>query len=225
MNYDWNFSFIGNHLEFLASGIVTTVSMSALIIIISTLLGTLLGIAIHTTTHKYYKMISIGIIDIIRSIPLLIFILLFYYTMPILGLGKISSFWIATATITIYSTAFWADIIKGSISGVAKGAILAGRSLGFSTTLIVKNIILPEVYREVLPSLVLVSVETVKATSLSSIIVVYEITHVGEWIIADTFKPLEVYTMIAIAYMLITLPMIILARKLENSDSLLRRNV
>jgi polar amino acid transport system permease protein len=127
--------------------------------------------------------------------------------------------------LTINNSAFIGDLVRGAIERVPKGAALAGHSLGMSRLVILRRIVLPEVFREILPSITLMYISIIKLTSLASVVAVYEVTHVGDWIISTTYKPLEIFIVVAGIYIVILLPMTLAARRLETSRYFKRRTI
>lgn len=222
--YDWDFGFISSYWEVIFKGLGVTLALSALSIVFTTLLGTLLGVVL-SRPNKLVKSASILFVDAIRSIPLLVLILFVYYLFPALGFTKVPAFWTALVAIVVNHSAFFGDIVRGSLEGVPKGLMLSARSLGFSKKDALKRILLPEVYRETFPAITLLYISIIKMTSLASVIAVYEVTHVGNWIISYTYKPLEVYTLIAALYLIIVMPLTLLSRKIEKSAYFKRRTV
>jgi len=222
--YQWDFSFMPDYYPALWSGVLVTAKLSIITIIASTVLGTILGIISAQSSARLRQICAMSI-DIIRSVPVLILILWVYYLFPVLGLNKVDPFWPASVALVINNTAFLADIIRGSIEGIPKGGALAARSLGMDRLTILKRIILPEVYRESFSSIVLMYLAIIRVTPLASVVSVYEVTHVGDYIISRTYKPLEVYSTVALIYLLLIFPITLLARRLEKSRLIIRRAV
>jgi len=223
-SYRWDFSFIWQYTDAIGKGLIVTLELSILTIVFATLIGTLLGILMSrkNSAIRYPTML---LVDIIRSIPVIVLILLVYYLFPVFGLNRVMAFWPAVTALIINNSAFLGDIIRGSIEGLPKGSIIAAKSLGMSKLTTLKRIILPEVYREIFPSVVFSYIDIIKITSLASIIAVNEVTHIGEWIISATFKPLEVYLVVTLMYIIVILPLTLISRRLEKSKYFKRRSV
>jgi len=223
-DYGFDFSFLPHYSKIIGKGIVITLELSILTIAFATIIGTILGV-LMSRKNALIKCPFICYTDIIRSIPVLILILLVYYAFPVIGLKKVDAFIPACVALVINNSVFLGDLIRGSIEGLPKGSIQAAKVLGFNKMTTIRRIILPEVYREIFPSVTFLYISIIKLTSLASIIAVYEITHVGEWIISSTYKPLEMYIVIALIYLMIILPLTIFARHLEKSSYFKRRSV
>ena len=223
-SYNLDFSFISLYWGIIFKGILVTLELSVLAIVFTTIFGTILGI-IMSRQNKVLRYISILFVDIIRSIPILILILFVYYLFPVIGFKNVSAFWPVLVALILNHSSFFADIVRGSLQGLPKGLMLSAQSLGFSKKDALKRIVLPEVYRETFPSITLLYISIIKMTSLASVVAVYEITHVGEWMISYTYKPLEDFTLIAGIYLIIVLPLTLLSRRFEKSAYFKRRTI
>lgn len=222
-SYNFDFGFIVPYWGTLLSGLFVTLELAISMMFLSTSLATIFGV-LMTNENKLVRNIVMLLVDIIRSMPLIVLILICYYAFPIFGI-YVNPFWPALFALTLDAGAFLGDIIRGSIEGIPKGGVLAAKVLGMDRQTIIRRIILPEVIREVLPTVTLGYISMIKWTSLASGIAVYELTHVGNWIISSTFKPLEVYLTVATIYIAIILPLTRLSRKFEKSSYFKRRSI
>ena len=221
--YNFSFGFITSYWDVLLKGFFITLQLSLYAIILSTILAVILG-ALMSRENKFVKYLFIIIVDIIRSIPLLVLVLICYYALPVFGIF-VNPFWPALLALVLDTGAFLGDVIRGSIEGIPKGAMMSARVLGMNKWLILRRIILPEVFKETMPTITLMYIGIIRLSSLASIIAVYELTHTGNWIIASTFKPLEVYLIVGLMYIIIVLPLTLLSRKFEKSNYFKRRSI
>lgn len=222
-SYNFDFSFITPYFGTLLGGLLVTLELSISLMFLSTILATIFGV-LMTNKNKLLKYSVTLFVDIIRSMPLIVLILICYYAFPIFGI-YVNPFWPALFALTLDAGSFLGDVIRGSIEGIPKGGILAAKVLGMDKQTIIRRIILPEVIREVLPTVTLAYISMIKWTALASGIAVYELTHVGNWIISSTFKPLEVYLTVAAIYIAMILPLTMLSRKFEKSSYFKRRSI
>lgn len=221
--YNFSFEFITSYWDVLLKGFFVTLKLSLYAIVLSTILAIILGV-LMSRKDKFVKYLFIFIVDIIRSIPLLVLVLICYYALPIFGIF-VDPFWPALLALTLDTGAFLGDVIRGSIEGIPKGAVMAAKVLGMDKWVILRRIVLPEVFRETIPTVTLMYIGIIRLSSLASVIAVYELTHTGNWIIASTFKPLEVYLIIGLMYLVIVLPLTLLSRKFEKSSYFKRRSI
>lgn len=223
MGYRWDFSFLPSYFQNLWSGVLVTLELSVLTIFFATLIGIAVGIA-ASRKNRILRFVTITLIDVIRSVPILVLILWVYYLFPFVGLHT-DAFVPAVVALIINNCVFIGDLVRGGIEGVPRGAAIAGRALGMNRSIVLRRIVLPEVCREIFPALTLMYISIVKLTSLASVIAVYEVTHIGDWIISTTYKPLEVYTVIAGIYLVIIFPLTVGSRLLEKSRYFKRRSL
>jgi polar amino acid transport system permease protein len=245
VSYDWDFAFILQpaYLRILLRGLGTTLYLTAYCIIFGTLLGVLLGTLCalgHAPTvgtvrpdpsRKGWRVIAalirgaaIVFVDVVRAVPLLLLILTSYYALPLL-VQEVSPFACATAAMSINLAAFVADLVRGSAEAVNRGSVMAARGLGMTTVLTWRRIILPEVIREILPSLVLLYITMLKMSTLASVVTVYELLHSAESIVQETYKPLELYVAVCILFVAVVLPLAAVGRRLERTQFFLRRSL
>lgn len=221
--YNFDFGFVNDYWSVLLKGLLVTLELSLLTIVLATILAIVLGV-LMASKDRVVKYTFIVIVDAIRSIPLLVLVLICYYAFPVFGF-HVNPFWPALLALTIDTGAFLGDIIRGSIEGIPKGSVMAARVLGMDKWMTIKRIVLPEVFRETLPTVTLMYIGVIRLSSLASVIAVYELTHTGNWIIGSTYKPLEMYLIVGLLYIAIVLPLTLLSRKFERSSYFKRRTI
>ncbi|MGL9623967.1 amino acid ABC transporter permease [Bradyrhizobium sp. U531] len=116
---------------------------------------------------------------------------------------------------SLYAAAFFAEIFRGGIAAIDKGQWDAGRAVGMRWGQCLRRIILPQAFRVMIPPIINQSVLQLKNTSLISTLAVGDLLYQGSIITAATYRPLEVYTMIAMVYFIVLFPVTISARRLE----------
>jgi len=190
---------------------------------------------------KLIRSVVIIYIDVIRAIPLLLLILIAYYGMPIVAqipfVGwifsifgydspiEISAFQTSVIALSINLSAFLADLVRGAVAGIPQGLIFAGRSLAMSRWLVWRRIVLPEVIREIIPSVTLLYITIFKMSTICSVVAVQEVLHASETLIQKTYKPLEFYFAVCVIFVIIIVPLSMLARRLESTNLFRRRSV
>jgi polar amino acid transport system permease protein len=121
----------------------------------------------------------------------------------------------ACLALTKNTAAFQAEIYRGGLTAIPTGHTEAARMLGMTQFQIRKNILLPQMFRAVLPSLTNEATSLLKNSSLISVIGVTELLRTGQQVVATTYRPLEVYFIIALTYLVMTVSLGILGRVLE----------
>jgi His/Glu/Gln/Arg/opine family amino acid ABC transporter permease subunit len=222
MNYDWDFSVFLPYIPALARGALVTIELSVISSIIGTLLGVALGIVYRL---KPIDRVLLPINDILRAVPLLVLIFFVYYFpyTELLGVPAPSAFVCATVALTIAQAVYTADIVRAAVDGVSQGSILGARSVGLRENEIWRYIILPDIFRQIAPSLVAFYIGNIRMSSLASVIGCEDVVFVARTAISQRFRSLEAWTIVAVIYVILVLPLTIAARKLESSEWLKRR--
>ena len=143
-----------------------------------------------------------GYVDVVRGTPALVQIFFIYFGAPAIGirLGAPTS---AVIALGLNSGGYLAEIFRAGILGVDPGQVEAGRSLGMSRAQTLWRIVLPQAARLVVPSTAGEFTNLIKGTSLLSTISITELTRVAQQVVSVTFRPIEAYLAIAVAYFLI----------------------
>jgi polar amino acid transport system permease protein len=215
MNYDWDFSAISGYLPMLWHGFINTVLLSLLVISVGTPIGIVWACLLEFTPRPI-RFVLLAFVDAIRGLPILPFTLAAYYALPILLPSvRLSVFLIAAIALSTYLAAFTADLVRGSLRSVPEGRTDAAFALGFSGRQVFWRFRLPWVCRTSFPAFTLLAIGMLKHTSVASVIGVYELTHSANTIIANTFRSLETYSLVAAGYLILVLPAAALARRIE----------
>ena len=112
-------------------------------------------------------------------------------------------------------SAYVAEILRAGIASIDKGQMDAAKVVGMTYVQVMRRIILPQVFRRMLPPLVNNFADILKLTSLASVIGVYELLHSVDNVIMQTFRPLEMYTVLGIVYFFLIFPVAFGARRAE----------
>lgn len=224
MTYNWQFYIVWKYKEALLKATLVTLELTILVCILGTILG--FTIALLQQTKNRWLTIPIRIyVDVIRGIPLLILLLWLYYCIPIFTGIKISSFLTALIGLSINVSPFISEIVRSGIESIPKGQYESSKILGFTKTQTMIRIIIPQAIKQMIPNLVSMYITMLKFSSFASIIAVNELLHSANVLISNTYKPLEIYTTIAIMYVIMVIPLTYFAefleKRLEKKKSLL----
>ena len=220
MHYNWDWSILNNYWEAILSGIATSLCLSLISILIGTALGIIILYCQVFTRSKLIKTFIKWIVELLLSIPLLVLLVWIYYCIPILTTIKISAFLSCIIAFSINLSPFISETLRSGLDSLPKGYTEAGLALNLPKKTIIKKILLPQVFIEMLPALITQYISLFKLSSLASVIAVNEILHTANNIISETYRPLEVFTIIAIVYIVIIVPISKLTKLLENRDGL-----
>lgn len=153
-------------------------------------------------------------VGLLQGTPLLLQLFLVFFGLPLLGI-EVSAWLAAGVALTLYSTAFLAEIWRGCVDAVPRGQWEASASLGMNFLQQMRDIILPQATRIAVPPTVGFLVQLVKSTALASIVGFAELTKAGQVVTNATFKPFLVYGLVAVIYFAICYPLTYSARALE----------
>jgi His/Glu/Gln/Arg/opine family amino acid ABC transporter permease subunit len=206
MSYQFRWNVIPNNLDFILSGLSQTLFICAWTLVLSVLGG--LAIAMmDTSRHRALRWLGLGFGEIIRNTPILVQILWVYYVLPMAFNISIDALPAAIIALSVYSSAFMAEAYRAGLQGVPAGQAEAARVLGLNRWHTFSRIVLPQAVRLTLPAIAANFVQLIKYSSLASVISVSEITRRGMELSASAFRPLEIFTFIAIMYFCICWPL------------------
>jgi len=214
MHYHWDFTFLVRYIPLLERGVVVTLAYTVGTIALGLLIGLLVGLG-RLSPSKLINLPLIAYIEAFRCTPLLVQIVWFYYALPVLLGIQIPAVAAATMTLSLYTGAFYAEIFRGGIISIERGQWDAARALGLRPWQVMRKVILPQAVRRMVPPFVNQSITQLKNTSLVSTIAVPDLLYNGMQITADTYRPLEVYTIVAIIYFAMLFPSTLLAQAYE----------
>lgn len=183
-------------------GLFATIQLSATAFALAVALGLLVAL-LRLSGLVMGTAVSIGFLELIRNIPLLVLLYLFYYVLgPIFGFDR---YWASILTLAVFHSALISEIFRAGINAVDKGQWEAAKSIGMSTGQTYRYIILPQSVRFMLPPMTGEAVHLIKSSAIVSVIAVAELTTIGRNIISDTFMSFEIWFTVAAVYMAVTL--------------------
>ena len=205
MGYQWDFGVLLRYTHLFWVGIGYTLAYTAGTVLIGLALGLFLGLA-RLSKHWWVNVPLVGFIEIFRCTPLLVQIVWFYYALPVILNVHFPPWFAATLVLSLYTGAFYAEIFRGGIVSIEPGQWDAARALGLHRWHVMRHVVLPQAVRRMVPPFMNQSIIQLKNTSLVSTIAVPDLLYQGELITADTYRPLETYTVVAIIYFALLFP-------------------
>ncbi len=215
MHYVWDFAILGKYSHLFLLGLGWTLVYTLGSIILGSLIGLVVGI-LRLRRLRVIDWLLVGYIELFRCTPLLVQIIWFYYAFPVVVGINIPAHVAAMSVLSLYGGAFYAEIVRGSIESVPRGQWDAAQALGLRPWRVLRLVILPQALKPMLAPYVNQSVTQLKNTSLVSVIAVPDLVYNATLINADTYRPLEVYTIVAIIYFAILFPATFIGRRLES---------
>ena len=212
--YAWDFSFLWAYRGLILWGLGITVIYTIGTIALGLLIGLFTGL-LRLSRSKFVTLPLIAYVEVFRCTPLLVQIIWFYYAFPVLIGVDIPATVAATLVLSLYTGAFYAEIVRGGVNSIERGQWDAALALGLRRLQLLRLVILPQAVRRMIPPFMNQSIIQLKNTSLVSTIAVADLLYQGQMITAATYRPLEVYTMVALLYFAVLFPLTLAAQWVE----------
>ena len=192
------------NLKFLIDGLYYTLALSLTAICISIIVGLLIALP-GLSTRRAPRSINRIYVELIRSIPLLVLILWVYYGLPQVAGISISVFWAGVLALSISDSAFQAEIFRAGIQSINRGQYEAAASISLNYRDTMRYVILPQAIKRILPALGNQLVYMLKMSSLVSVIGMQELTRRANELVVTEYRPLEIYTILVLEYLVVIL--------------------
>jgi polar amino acid transport system permease protein len=255
LNYKWHWASMPQYLVFrnpntgrwaanyILQGLFTTLKLSIWAAILATLIGIVLGV-FRTTKSLFLRMIGRTYVEIIRNLPPLVLVFIFYFfvadqIMPLLGLepfvrsrspqtqavlgvlfapvSRFTQFISAIITIAVFEGAYIVEIIRAGIESIERGQREAAYVLGLSWLDQMRLVVLPQAIKRILPALAGQFISTIKDSAIVAAISIGELTYQGMQLAVSTQFTFEVWLMVAVLYLVLTLTLSLGVSRLEKS--------
>ena len=201
-----------NDLRFMGQGALITLEVTA-IAVIGTLLGLLFGV-IRSQVNPWFTLPLVFVLDLFRSVPLLIQLVLANAFQAIVGLG-ISAFTTSCIVLALYTSAYCTEIVRGAIAAVPGTTRRAARSLGMTWAQDMRQIVFPMALRVGLPSWIGLTLGVMKDSALVGFIGVFELLKQSQTLITRLQEPMFILIVAGAIYFLISFPIARLGGQLE----------
>ena len=207
-----------NDTGFILTGVLNTVYISVVAIVIGTILGVIVGF-LRAESNKFTNMILGSVLDILRSVPLIIQLILFTTYVGVMGY-PLEPFVAGSIILSLYTMAFMSEVFRGGFESVQPSMITASRSLGMSYWQTLRYIRLPIGLRAVFTSWLGVALSVIKDSALVSVIGYMELLRTSEQLISRSQQPLEILIGVGIFYFLISYPLSLYGKHVERKMAL-----
>lgn len=210
--FDW----VGviDFLPQLGTGLYYTLLISIIGLLIGFILGGIFGFGRIAKNKIIYGLSSLYV-EIIRGTPVLVQAIWIFFALPLITNYNMESVTAGIIVIALNSGAYIAEIVRGSVQSIAKGQMEAGRSLGLTHGQAMRYIVWPQAFKRMIPPLGNQFIISIKDTSLLSVILVPELMFQGRLVASNYFNAVEIYTMVAVFYLAITLTLSFILRIVE----------
>ena len=198
----------------LLKGALLTLELTALSLLIGIPSGLFFAL-MRISAIKPLKWIATVYVEVVRGTPLLMQIYVIYFVLPAVGL-ELSAMVSGVLALSLNAAAYISEIFRAGIESIDSGQMEAARSLGMTYPQAMQNVILPQTIRRVLPPMTNEAVALLKDSSLVSVVALAELMRVGKEIATNGGSPTTVYLSVAVFYLVMTLPLTWLVRRLED---------
>ena len=200
-------------LPILLQGVGLTILVTLGSLLLSTILGLVWALLRVSGLHAL-SLLSAGLINVIRGIPIIVLLFYLYFVMPDFGI-TLTALQAAILGLGIAYSAYQAENFRAGIEAIDKGQIEAAQTIGMGWWLTMRRVVLPQAVRIVLPPYGNVMIMLLKDSSQASTITVAELALQGKLIASSTFKNTSVFTLVALMYLTMSIPLILLVRHFE----------
>ncbi len=214
MAYKFDFNLVVETFPVLIRGLIVTVELWLPSILLGLTFGLLLALA-RLSKSTLLRLPSLFYIELFRDTPVLIQLIWFFYAFPILIGLQMTPFEAALLGLTLNTSAYSAEIFRGGIQSIARGQWEGAKALGMSYANVLRRIILPQVFRRMLPAFTNRAIEVAKMSSLASVLSVHELMYQGRLLSSTYYRPLEILTTVAFIYFVLIYPGSYLSARLE----------
>ncbi|NEN04968.1 amino acid ABC transporter permease [Diaminobutyricibacter tongyongensis] len=204
--WDWSSVLSLQSLEIMGRGLLYTLLVSVLALIFGNVIGLIVA-SIRMSNQKILSGVAYVYIEFFRTTPALVQLIWIFYVVPILFNISLDPITAGVVALSMNAGAFLAEIFRGGIQAVPIGQRDASFVLGLSRITMFWSVVFPQAVRTMLPATGNVFVSLVKDSSLLSVIAVPELTYQAQQLATSTFRPLEVYTLLAVTYFIVAFPL------------------
>ncbi|MEP3440842.1 MAG: amino acid ABC transporter permease [Sulfitobacter sp.] len=208
-----------SNITFLLNGFGATILLSVIAAGLSMVIGLLVALP-GMSANRWIRLPSRIYIEFVRAIPLLPMLFWVFYGLPVvlksMGISvSIDAFWGAVITLAISDSAFTAEIYRSGIQSIAKGQSEAAKTIGLTYTQTMRYVILPQAIRRILPPLANQFIYIVKMSAFASVIGMQELTRRANELVVTEYRPLEIYSLLIVEYLVLVLVISFFVRWLE----------
>ncbi|MEZ5823610.1 MAG: amino acid ABC transporter permease [Geminicoccaceae bacterium] len=192
------------NLAFLIGGMWDTILISLVSMALSIAVGLLVALP-GLSERKLWRRVNIVYVEFVRAIPILVLILWVYYGLPVIAGIELDVFWAGVLALALSDSAVEAEIFRAGIPSLTNGQTEAAKSMGLSYMQTMRLVILPQAIRRILPPLGNQFAYMLKISALVSVIGMQELTRRANELVVTEYRPLEIYTVLILEYLVLIL--------------------
>lgn len=211
---DFRWDIIVEYAPFLWKGTLLTIGLSIASILLGVILGLFIGLG-KTIKNKVLAFPFVLYITIFRGTPLFLQILIVYFGVVPAILGETNGIVAGILAMSLNSAAYVAEIFRAGIQSIDRGQMEGARSLGMTHAQAMRYVILPQAFKRMIPPLGNEFIVLLKDSSLLSVVAVPELMYYGKAMGGQYFKVWEPYLSTAVIYLILTIMLSFLLKRLE----------
>jgi len=203
MTYDFRFDIVWNNFDTLLLGLKMTILLS----VVAMVLGTIIGLTVALARLRLKKGLAIPFIvyvEVFRGTPALVQIVWIYYCLPIILGIQMGAFASLVLAMALNTGAYLSEVFRAGIQGIDRGHVDAASALGFTPAQSTRRVVIPQAAYRMIPAIGNQFISAIKLSSLCSVLGMAELMYQGQLVIANFFRPIEVFTVVAGIYLVLT---------------------
>lgn len=197
--YQLNYGIIFRDMDLLIAGLRLAIEIAVISLTLGSLMG-LLAALLRTSRYRALHTVVDAYVEVVRNIPLLLILFIVYFGFPTMGIYWFDEKQSVIFALIFYSGAYMAETFRAGIESVERPLIEAGKAIGLTNWQVVTTVVLPLMFRVVLPSMGSMLISLFKDTSLAAAISVRELTYAGVILNVKTWRVVEIWSVIGGLY-------------------------
>ncbi|MGA1858567.1 amino acid ABC transporter permease [Azospirillum sp. 11R-A] len=214
MSYQWDFSPVLTRWPLLLDGLLNTVKIAAIAIVFGVLVGLVLAL-LRLSPRRALRLPAAVFVEFYRNTPPIVHFFWFFYALPVVLNISLDPLIAAVLALSTQSGAFYAEVFRGGIRSIERGQWEGAKALGMTHTQLMRRIVVPQAATRMVAPFVERSFELIKTTALASTLAYGELLYQAMMVNSETFRPLEVYTAVALLYLVLLVSCSALSRVAE----------
>ena len=196
---EWNFLAVLADYDLLLLGLLNTLKVTGMALLFGVPLGLTLAL-FRLSTFRPLSAVAAFIVEFFRATPPLVQLFWFFFALPILIDVRMTTYIASIVTFSIQSSAFFAEIFRAGIQSIDKGQWEGASAIGMTYRQTLSRVVLPQAVKRMIPAFMERSIELLKTTTLVSTVAYSDLMFQANDLAQKTFRPLEVYTVVAVMY-------------------------
>lgn len=221
MRYNFNWPVIWRNSDRLYDGLL----LGLVIALAALAVGCVLGLALAVCRQARSPLLRLPaavFVEVVRNTPLLLLVFFVYFGLPELGLADFSNYQSFTVTLAVYAGAYLSEVFRGGLQAIPNAYVEAGKAIGLTAWQRLRYVVMPVLFRIVLPSLSSAFISLFKDTALAAAIGVPELTYGARWINVNTFQIVETWSVAAALYLATSYVIAFGLRRIERRYAMVR---